>query len=59
MVRIAAGFAGSQKTLMVGLHLIVAYFLGLSILTTVVFHLVQLLGDTFVANWLRVNQPSS
>lgn len=59
MFRIAAGFAGSQKTLMVGLHLIIAYFRGLSILTTVIFDLVQLLSDTFMANWLRVNQHSS
>lgn len=49
--RIAVGFAGSQKTLMVGLQ--VAVDQGLSILPMVTYHVSQLLADTVVADWLR------
>lgn len=44
-------FAGSQKTLMVGMH--VALSLGVSILPMVIFHVGQLLIDTVFADWLR------
>jgi sodium/bile acid cotransporter 7 len=50
--RIAVGFAGSQKTLMVGIH-IASAFGGLAILPMVAFHVGQLLVDTLVADWLR------
>lgn len=51
---IAVGFAGSQKTLVVGLHLAVTYFGGLAILPMVTYHVFQLLFDTVVADKLRV-----
>ena len=49
--RIAVGFAGSQKTLMVGLQVAVDH--GLSILPMVTYHVGQLLADTVVADWFR------
>lgn len=49
--RIAVGFAGSQKTLMVGLH--VAIDLHAPILPIVAYHISQLLADTLIADWLR------
>lgn len=49
--RIAVGFAGSQKTLMVGLHLAIA--LRAPIIPVVAYHVCQLLADTFVADWLK------
>jgi sodium/bile acid cotransporter 7 len=48
--RIAVGFAGSQKTLMVGLYVATTYFGGLAILPMVAYHVVQLLIDTVVAD---------
>jgi len=51
--RIAVGFAGSQKTLMVGLYVATTYFGGLAILPMVAYHVVQLLIDTVVADRLR------
>lgn len=53
--RIAIGFSGSQKTLMVGLHIVVTYFanLPLAILPLVVYHVSQLLLDTLIADRLR------
>lgn len=51
--RIAVGFSGSQKTLMVGLRTALATFGGLAMLPTVAFHVCQLLVDTVVADWLR------
>lgn len=50
--RIAVGFSGSQKTLMVGL-LLALKFSGLAILPMVAYHVCQLLVDTLVADWLR------
>ena len=49
--RIAVGFAGSQKTLMVGLHL-ANTFGGLAILPMVAYHVCQLLVDTVIADRL-------
>jgi sodium/bile acid cotransporter 7 len=49
--QIAVGFAGSQKTLMVGLQ--ICMDLGFNILPMVVFHISQLLIDTLIADRLR------
>jgi len=57
--RIAVGFAGSQKTLVVGLHLAVTYFGGLAILPMVTYHVFQLLFDTVVADKLRASSARS
>ena len=54
--RIAVGFAGSQKTLMVALHVAIEYFGGLSMLVPVCFHVGQLVADTLVADWFRRNR---
>lgn len=48
---IAVGFAGSQKTLMVGLA--VALQLELSVIPLVVYHVAQLLIDTMIAERLK------
>ena len=45
-------FAGSQKTLMVGLAIAVE-FGGLAVLPMVAYHVEQLLIDTVLADWLR------
>lgn len=50
---IAVGIAGSQKTLMIGLLIGIEEDLGVGILPMVVYHAVQLLLDTAVADWLR------
>lgn len=57
--RIAIGFAGSQKTLMVGLHVALTYYSGLTILPMVAYHVGQLLIDTVVADNLRGRQTES
>jgi sodium/bile acid cotransporter 7 len=49
--QIAVGFAGSQKTLMVGLQ--VCMELGFNIVPTVAYHITQLMIDTLVADRLR------
>jgi sodium/bile acid cotransporter 7 len=49
--QIAVGFAGSQKTLMVGLQ--IAMELGLSVLPMLTYHVGQLLIDTFIADRFR------
>jgi len=51
--RIAVAFAGSQKTLMVGLDLGLQYFGGLTILPMVAYHVGQLLVDTFIADRMQ------
>ncbi len=48
---IAVGFAGSQKTLMVGL--VICLQLGVSVLPLVMYHAIQLIGDTLIADRLR------
>jgi sodium/bile acid cotransporter 7 len=53
---IAVGFAGSQKTLLVGLGLAISYadFFGpLAVLPMVVYHITQLLVDTMIADSLK------
>lgn len=57
--RIAVGFSGSQKTLMIGLYLAVNYYGGLSMLPMVIYHVGQLLIDTLIADQLRAQQASS
>jgi sodium/bile acid cotransporter 7 len=52
--RIAVGFSGSQKTLMVGLH--VGIDLNAAILPVVAYHVSQLLIDTVVADWIRARK---
>jgi sodium/bile acid cotransporter 7 len=53
---IAVGFAGSQKTLMVGAYL--AGAIGpLAIVPMVAYHAAQLVIDTLVADWLRPEKP--
>ena len=51
--RIAVAFAGSQKTLMVGLHIALTYYGGLAILPMVAYHVGQLIVDTFAADYYR------
>ncbi len=51
--RIAVGFAGSQKTLMVGLYVAVHFYGGLAILPMVAYHVGQLVVDTVIADRLR------
>ncbi len=51
--RIAVGFAGSQKTLPIGLYIAVNHFGGLTMLPMVAFHFCQLISDTLVADRLR------
>jgi len=54
---IAVGFAGSQKTLLVGLGIALGYshvFGPLAVLPMVVYHVAQLLVDTLIADRLRM-----
>lgn len=55
--RVAVGFSGSQKTLMIGLT--TALELQLSILPLVVYHMLQLIIDTMIADRLRNPDPPS
>ncbi len=57
--RIAVGFGGSQKTLMIGLHIATTYYTGLAMLPMITYHISQLLLDTLVADWLRGRTPKS
>ena len=50
---IAVGFAGSQKTLMIGLQIALMVGGGLTILPMVSYHMLQLLIDTVVADRLK------
>jgi sodium/bile acid cotransporter 7 len=53
---IAVGFAGSQKTLLLGLGLAISYsgtFGPLAVLPMVAYHVAQLLVDTLIADRLR------
>jgi sodium/bile acid cotransporter 7 len=52
---IAVGIAGSQKTIMVGLYVALA-FGPLAILPMVAYHAAQLIIDTLVADWWRHGQ---
>jgi sodium/bile acid cotransporter 7 len=54
---IGVAISGSQKTLMVGLQLCLDC--GVSILPMIMYHIGQLLMDTFLADWwLRHSQKS-
>jgi sodium/bile acid cotransporter 7 len=53
---IATGFAGSQKTLMVGLHVALQIGSGLTILPMVAYHVLQLLIDTLAADRLHPSE---
>jgi len=55
--RIAVGFSGSQKTLMVPIHIALSLG-GLTMLPVVVYHVSQLTIDTLVADWLRRRNTS-
>ncbi len=54
--QIAVGFSGSQKTLMIGIH--VGIESGFSILPMVTYHVFQLVIDTFIADGLK-REPDS
>jgi len=52
--QIAVGIAGSQKTLMIGLHIAIKYFGGLTLLPMITYHVLQLFLDTVIADyWAR------
>jgi sodium/bile acid cotransporter 7 len=57
--RIAVGFSGSQKTLMLGLYVATTYFgqFPLAMLPMIFYHICQLLTDTVIADRLRANSP--
>ncbi|MCA9153063.1 MAG: bile acid:sodium symporter, partial [Planctomycetales bacterium] len=50
---IAVAIAGSQKTLMVGLHVAITYYSGLAILPMITYHVGQLFLDTLIADRMR------
>ena len=54
---IAVAFAGSQKTLMIGLYVAIEYFGGLVILPMVVYHISQLVLDTLIGEWFSEKHP--
>ncbi len=54
--QIAVGFAGSQKTLMVGLQM--AMELGFNIIPMVLYHVSQLLVDTLIVDYIRSRNPT-
>lgn len=59
--RIAVAFSGSQKTLMIGLHLALspAFNNGLAMLPMVAYHVCQLLLDALIAERLRARQTAT
>lgn len=59
--RIAVAFSGSQKTLMIGLHLALspAFNNGLAMLPMVAYHVCQLLIDALLAERLRRNSETA
>ena len=57
--RIAVGFAGSQKTLAIGLAIGTDYFNGLTILPMIAYHVCQLLMDTLVVDYLQKHAPEA
>jgi sodium/bile acid cotransporter 7 len=56
--QLAVAFAGSQKTLMVGLYVAINYFGGLAILPMVGYHVGQLFADTLIADRWAAREPS-
>ncbi|MCA9100229.1 MAG: bile acid:sodium symporter family protein [Planctomycetales bacterium] len=59
--RIAVGFSGSQKTLMIGLLVAVEFYseLALAMLPMIIYHVFQLLFDTLVADRFRQRQQAA
>jgi solute carrier family 10 (sodium/bile acid cotransporter), member 7 len=58
--QMAVAFAGSQKTLMVGLYVAINYFGGLTILPMVAYHVAQLFVDTLIADrWAEPTKTSA
>jgi solute carrier family 10 (sodium/bile acid cotransporter), member 7 len=57
--RIAVGFAGSQKTLAIGLAIGTQYFGGLTIMPMIAYHVCQLLFDTLVIDYLRSREAKT
>ena len=57
--RIAVMISGSQKTLLVGLHLAFMVGGGQIVLPMVSYHVAQLLIDTVVADWFASGQPKN
>jgi sodium/bile acid cotransporter 7 len=53
--QVAVAFAGSQKTLMVGMN--VSIGANFSVLPMVTYHIGQLFIDTVLADWLKKRQP--
>jgi sodium/bile acid cotransporter 7 len=52
---LAVGFAGSQKTLMIGL--LICLDLGVLVIPIVLYHVSQLIVDTLFADYLRAKKP--
>jgi len=52
---LAVGFAGSQKTLMIGL--LICLDLGVLVIPIVLYHVSQLIVDTLFADHLRAQRP--
>jgi sodium/bile acid cotransporter 7 len=59
--RIAIGFSGSQKTLMIGLHIALspAFNSGMAMLPMVAYHVCQLLLDALIAERFKASAPST
>ena len=55
---IAVGFAGSQKTLMIGLQVALMVGGGLTVLPMVAYHVIQLMIDTVIADRLSRDEAS-
>lgn len=55
--QVAVGFAGSQKTLMVGMEMSIS--IHASVLPMVTYHIGQLFIDTLLADWLKRRDPDS
>lgn len=58
----AVGIAGSQKTLMIGLHMAISQGFGIGVLSLVLYHVLQLMIDTVAADAMRrrrIPQPTS
>ena len=54
--QIAVAIAGSQKTLMIALHIAINYFGGLAMLPMIVYHVGQLVFDTIIADvWVKAD----
>jgi sodium/bile acid cotransporter 7 len=56
--RLAIAISGSQKTLMIGLDIAMG-FGGLAVLPMIAYHVVQLIADTLLVDWLAEKSGSS